>query len=108
MGEHFILDLYGVDPVLLEAMQPFIDFIRPRLDASMATVLTDCSHKFEPGGYTYLALLSTSHFSAHSWPEKGSIALDMFSCGQIKSEDIIKEVTQYFQPKDYVLRKITR
>lgn len=108
MGQHFILNLYGVDEAVLTELQTFISFIRPVLELSMAEVLSDCAHKFEPGGYTYLALLSTSHFSAHSWPEKNSIAIDMFSCGHIRAEYLISEVIAYFNPKDYDLRKISR
>jgi len=109
MGQHFLLDLFEVDRLLLEDMQPFINFIRPLLQECMADVLSDCHHKFlGEGGYTYLALLSTSHFSVHSWPEKNSIAIDMFSCGSIQSEHLVAEVIRYFSPSSYNLKKIVR
>jgi S-adenosylmethionine decarboxylase proenzyme len=109
MGQHFLVDLFEVDRLLLEDMQSFIDFIRPLLRECMAEVLSDCYHKFPgEGGYTYLALLSTSHFSAHSWPEKNSIAIDMFSCGSIQSDYLVSEVLRYFNPQSYNIKKVVR
>ena len=37
--------------------------------------------KFEPYGVTAVCLLSESHISIHSWPEKGEAAVDIFTCG---------------------------
>lgn len=109
MGKHFLLNLYNVDPVLLCEMDPFIQFIGPELHDCMADVLAESSYKFPgPGGYTYLALLSTSHFSIHTWPEKGCAAVDMFSCGEIMSEQLVSYVNKYFNPGSYDLKMITR
>lgn len=47
-----------------------------------ATVLDISSHKFEPQGVTLVALLSESHFSIHTWPERGTAAVDLFTCGE--------------------------
>lgn len=109
MGKHFILDLHGVDALLLREMDSFIEFVEPLLDDCMATVLGTSKHKF-PGqsGYTYLALLSTSHFSIHTWPENNCAALDMFSCGEINSEALVSYVTKYFSPSTYTLKMLSR
>jgi S-adenosylmethionine decarboxylase len=39
------------------------------------------SKKFEPQGVTVLALLSESHASIHTYPEVGSVFVDVFTCG---------------------------
>jgi S-adenosylmethionine decarboxylase len=109
MGKHFLLDLHGVDELLLCEMDEFKSFILPALEDCMAEVLEESFHKFPtPGGYTYLALLSTSHFSIHTWPEKNSAAVDMFSCGEIFSDLLIRDVIRYFSAKSYDLKMITR
>lgn len=108
MGKHFFLNVYGVDALLLTEMEGFTSFISPVLDDCLANVLSESSHKFEPGGYTYLALLSTSHFSIHTWPEKNSAAIDIFSCGEILSERIVDSVIKYFAPTTYRLEMVTR
>jgi S-adenosylmethionine decarboxylase len=48
---------------------------------SGATVITTIYKKFEPQGVTVLILLSESHISIHTWPEKGEAAVDVFTCG---------------------------
>ena len=34
------------------------------------------SHKFEPQGFTSVALLSESHMSFHTFPERGVVSFD--------------------------------
>lgn len=109
MGKHFLLNLHGVDAVLLREMEGFIEFIGPQLYDCMAEVLSESSHKFPgEGGYTYLALLSTSHFSIHTWPENNCAAVDMFSCGEIMSEALVSYVVKFFNPSSYDLKMINR
>lgn len=109
MGKHFLLNLFEVDSLLLTEMDAFINFINPTLTDCLATILDESKHKFpEPGGYTYMALLSTSHFSIHTRPEHKSAALDLFTCGDIKSEEIIHYIIKYFQPVNFDLKAITR
>lgn len=109
MGNHFLLDLFGVDPLLLREMDGFTEFISPELKECMAEVLGESAHKFPgQGGYTYLALLSTSHFSIHTWPENNCCAIDMFSCGEIMSDTLINRVIKYFSPSSYNLKMINR
>jgi len=38
--------------------------------------------KFEPQGVTVLAMLEESHASFHTYPEFGSLFMDMFTCGE--------------------------
>lgn len=47
-----------------------------------ATVLNYQWHAFEPHGVTCLVLLAESHISIHTWPELGSAAVDIFTCGE--------------------------
>ena len=109
MGKHFLLNLYGVDPILLKEMEAFAEYIAPELRDCMAEILDECSHKFSGGGgYTYLALLSTSHFSIHTWPENSCCAIDMFSCGEIASEVLIDRVIKFFNPGSYDLKMVNR
>jgi S-adenosylmethionine decarboxylase len=109
MGKHLLLDLFGVDTLLLQEMGEFMAFIGPELKDCMAEVLDESAHKFPgAGGYTYLALLSTSHFSIHTWPETNCCAIDMFSCGEIKSDALISYVIRYFSPNSYNLKMVNR
>ena len=46
-----------------------------------ATVIEAKTHHFEPHGVTAFVILAESHFSIHTWPERGTAALDIFTCG---------------------------
>ena len=44
------------------------------------TVLEKVSHAFLPQGITVLYLLSESHLSIHTFPEKNYMAFDIYTC----------------------------
>jgi S-adenosylmethionine decarboxylase proenzyme len=44
------------------------------------TVVNKAFHQFEPFGVTGVLVLSESHFSVHTYPERDCIYLDIFCC----------------------------
>jgi S-adenosylmethionine decarboxylase proenzyme len=44
------------------------------------TVLNRAEHEFEPHGYTVLYMLSESHMSIHTFPERNYASFDLYSC----------------------------
>ncbi|CAJ0822467.1 adenosylmethionine decarboxylase [Ralstonia flaminis] len=91
VGEHLLLDLYGVAPALLRDAQALEATLREAAAALGATILHAHLHRFdslrmgapaaEPGGVTGVLLLAESHLSIHTWPEHGFAAIDAFMCG---------------------------
>lgn len=81
-GRHIAVDIWGVDFTVLDN----IDFLREiMVDAAMkssAKVLSVSDQKFDPNGCTILVLLSESHLSIHTYPEKEFAAIDCFTCGE--------------------------
>ncbi len=54
----------------------------------------DASHIIFPNGaVTLVLILAESHLSIHTWPEEDLIAIDLFSCGTIDGERVIRELT---------------
>ena len=45
-------------------------------EKAKVTVLNIAKYKFEPQGFTLVALLAESHISFHTYPEKGIISFD--------------------------------
>lgn len=82
MGKHYLLNLYGCSFDLLNNEHFLIDLLENAAVASGATVVQTIYKKFEPQGVTVLTLLSESHISIHTWPEKGEAAVDIFTCGE--------------------------
>ncbi len=76
VGEHITLDFIGVKK---DYSQKFYEKIIYKI-AKLAKVeiLGINSHKFEPQGFTTVALLAESHMSFHTFPEKGFVSFDFF------------------------------
>ena len=95
VGEHITLDIIGTtkeyDPSVFEKV------IQEIAKAAKVTILDISKYKFEPQGFTILALLAESHISFHTFPEKGIVSFDFFTCGSISPSvaiDIIKALKQ--------------
>ncbi|MBD2844635.1 adenosylmethionine decarboxylase [Paenibacillus sp. IB182496] len=81
-GRHVAVDTWGVDFDLLNSSESLQAHMVEAAEASGATVLSVQAKQFEPQGATVLVLLSESHLSIHTYPEKGFAALDCYTCGE--------------------------
>lgn len=61
-----------------------------------AHIVEECIHRFEPIGITYFAVISTSHFSIHTWPEYRYAAVDIFSCRDDVADGIAQMLKDLF------------
>jgi S-adenosylmethionine decarboxylase len=59
------------------------------------TILNRIEHIFEPEGITILYLLSESHISIHTFPERNYAALDIYTCRNYENNDIYEEIYEY-------------
>ncbi len=109
VGTHCILELYDVDPPLLDD-EPFIrSAMEQAAGKSLSTVLKVTSHKFEPQGVTALALLAESHISIHTWPENRYAAVDIFTCGETaKPEQACAFMVRQFKAGRHQLNVLRR
>jgi len=114
-GVHIVLDLYGVDPQLLDDSS-FIDRLIARaIEESGLKSIGTLSHKFQPIGYTAITLLTSSHISIHTWPEYGYAAVDIFSCDDrekaLKAAEIIvsglrpRRLRRVLRQRGFVVKK---
>ena len=92
VGEHITLDIIGTikeyDPKFFEKL------VYKIAKKAKVTGLEISKYKFEPQGFTLVALLAESHISFHTFPEKGIISFDFFTCGKVNpivALDIIKK-----------------
>ena len=92
VGEHITLDFIGVKK---DYSQKFYEKIIYKIAKSAKVeILRINSHKFEPQGFTTVALLAESHMSFHTFPEKGIVSFDFFTCGKVHPKialDILKK-----------------
>lgn len=114
-GRHIILDLHQCecDPLLLSHLLSKANYDFLSAVESLVTVLGLNSHQFlvdeKEHGWSYVALLSESHVSCHTWPTEGFAALDTFTCG---TEDFLDQAAElaiaHFKPKHVSRQDIKR
>lgn len=88
MGRHLVCELYKCEFDILNNKQFITDTLVEACKIGGAEVIGHVDHQFYPQGATSLVLLTTSHCSAHSWPEEGYCALDIFTCSDIDCHKI--------------------
>ena len=106
VGEHITLDFLGVNT---DYPASFYEKVIYKIaKAAKVEILNVSSHKFEPQGFTLVALLSESHFSFHTFPEKGVISFDFFTCGKVNPKIALKILKQEIQHKRVVVNAFNR
>ena len=86
-GLHLTADLYqckGDERYMLEA-DAIAELCRAQTHAAGLTLVDDTWVKFppyegQPGGVTGTVLLAESHLAIHTWPETGSVTIDVYVC----------------------------
>ncbi|MBR3041468.1 MAG: adenosylmethionine decarboxylase [Eubacterium sp.] len=96
MASQLFADLYGCDEKILNSEEDICKIARQVVSDIGAEIVEECVHTFEPIGITYFAVITTSHFSIHTWPEYGYAAVDVFSCGESVTEKITQMLKEYF------------
>ncbi|AJY76044.1 adenosylmethionine decarboxylase [Paenibacillus beijingensis] len=108
-GRHVAVDTWGVDFELLNNA----DFLEAHMveaaEACGASVLSVQAKQFEPQGATVLVLLSESHLSIHTYPEKGFAALDCYTCGETVDPQLaIDYMLAVLKPETAYAKKLVR
>ncbi len=81
LGTHYIIEACESDAELLNDKDFIMSSLREAIIQSNATLMDEISIEFTPQGITAVCLLSESHLSIHTWPEKKYAAIDIFTCG---------------------------
>jgi len=96
-GSHLIIDLWDAEH--LDDVGVIELAMRRAVQASGATLLHLHLHEFTPnGGISGVAVLSESHISIHTWPERGYAALDVFMCGAAEPHKVVPILKHAFKP----------
>lgn len=108
-GRLFVADAWGINFDLINDVQFLKQIMVDALIENRATILSVQEHQFTPQGVTILILLSESHLSIHTYPEKGFAGLDCYTCGTtIDPQAIIEQILSQLKPKQVYTKKLTR
>jgi S-adenosylmethionine decarboxylase len=95
-GSHMICDIKEIQNQTLlnslEELKGLIDHICQKYEYR---ILQKTEHAFEPQGCTILYLLSESHISIHTFPEKNYIALDIYTCRDYSDDTTYQEIYNF-------------
>lgn len=108
-GRHVAVDTWGVDFELLNNAEFLQAQMVEAAEASGATVLSVQSKQFEPQGATVLVMLSESHLSIHTYPERGFAAIDCYTCGETVDPQVaIDYLVSVLKPDKTYAKKLVR
>jgi S-adenosylmethionine decarboxylase len=83
LGVHFLLDVAGAPFATLDNAVLVERVLVDAVVAMGAKVLGIHIHKLSPQGVSGVVVISESHLTIHTWPERGEAAVDLFTCGDV-------------------------
>ena len=106
VGEHITLDIIGTKN---EYTSSFFEKLVYKIAKKAKVIVLEISkHKFEPQGFTLVALLAESHMSFHTFPEKGIISFDFFTCAKVSPSVAIDIIKKEIEHKRIVKKEFNR
>ena len=88
-------NIYGVKPLMEEIIQ------RCKLN-----VVSQCEYQFSPVGATMLYLLSESHLTIHTYPEKRACSINLYTCNPNTDLNDALDIIYGFFKQPYITKKI--
>ena len=105
----FSADLSGCDGLSVLTSDEVADLFIAALQRAGATIVEAVSHAFPKTGLTCVLILRESHAVLHTWPETGTINIDIFSCTtRLQSVQAINELGQCFGARHLSIQEIAR
>jgi S-adenosylmethionine decarboxylase len=118
-GLHLIADLYGCKPrVALHDGAALLAACTSAAHKAQLTVVATQLHSFADAacpqaGATLVLLLAESHVSVHTWPERMSVALDVYVCNfsadnSAKAQQVLAALQDLFAPQRSEVKAVER
>jgi S-adenosylmethionine decarboxylase proenzyme len=109
VGTHILADMYGCPTQKLTHVDTVRELMMRIVEGAGFNAVGEKFYQFQPVGVTGVILLSESHFSIHTWPERGLATADIFSCsGKASAYKALELLRQYFEPKRVKRKVVSR
>ncbi|MEP7309483.1 MAG: S-adenosylmethionine decarboxylase [Acidobacteriota bacterium] len=105
----FSADLSGCEALSELTGDEVSELFIAALRGAGATIVRAVSHAFPETGLTCVLILRESHAVLHTWPETGTINIDIFSCTtKLQSLQVIRELGEILGARQLSVREIAR
>jgi S-adenosylmethionine decarboxylase len=105
----FSVDFSGCERLAALETPAIVAAFVSALERAGATVVQTLSHAFPGAGLTSVLILRESHAVIHTWPETGTVNLDIFSCStRLKSLEAIDELRVSFGARQVSVQEVGR
>jgi len=95
LGYHYVIEASGCDPKVLEDVNTLKRILLEAAKAGELVVRSTYFYKFSPQGVSGMVVVSGSHISIHTWPEKGYAAIDVYTCDpDSKPEETVRYILE--------------
>ena len=107
-GVHLMIDGYGASRYILKDREVLLEMLIdiPK-NMGMHTISEPLvvevgpKNRKDPGGLSGFVLIAESHISFHTFPERGFVTIDIYTCQDtIDSERLVEFFTKAFELKD--------
>lgn len=113
-GPHLILEAYGCDKEKLadlNLVSQTLDAYPDQLD--MTKIMPPYVFRYsgavpDDWGVSGVVLIAESHISIHTFPDKGFVTLDIFSCRDFDVDAAIEYFCSIFKPESYEKQLLQR
>ena len=105
----FTADLLSCAAIRQLTVEEVTTLFMATLQRAGATIVNVVCHAFPETGLTCVLILRESHAVLHTWPETGTVNLDIFSCSvRLDSLTAIAELGRSFGAADVSVQEIIR
>lgn len=104
-GVHYMVDGYDAPSAVLndqtaleKALLSIPEHMSMHTISEPVVVKVGPNNKKDPGGMSGVVLIAESHFSFHTFPARGFVTIDVYTCKDVlDTEKLLKELRSVFQ-----------
>ncbi|MFT7644421.1 MAG: S-adenosylmethionine decarboxylase [Candidatus Paceibacteria bacterium] len=104
-GLHYMLDGYGASRELLKDKDALLNILKTLpTEMGMHTICEPVvvevgpKNDKDPGGLSGFVLIAESHISFHTFPNRGFVTIDVYTCqNELDTDKLTKKFTEAFQ-----------
>lgn len=105
---HMTFDCYNVPADMLRDEIRILDVLKSAATSSRLIIVGEGMKRFPNGGLTAFLILSQSHISVHTWPEREYAAFDIFTCDSRSLKIVEKTLRSAFPSANWEISTIER